>query len=296
MAKRERITDFKVQRPIDYDEKAILKCIEQYGYVLVDIKHDGIRGILNSATGPTLAVTRENIEILSVTHRLSTIAGLDFPLDTELVIPGIPFEEASGLLRRHSPLPAEYPLHIYVFDMIDTGARERWGCERRKAALDGVSLLGLQTTGDVQVHWVQSSKAASLAEIKALYDAARAAGYEGVVIKNPGQHYTPNKVQGWWKLKPSETVDGIVTAFVMGEEGKANEGKVVGFVVKLEDGSTCKATGFTRQLIHEVTSNPGSYKGRYVEVSRMEATDGGASRHPSFVRFRDIEGAEGIKA
>jgi len=291
MAKRERITDFKVQRPIDYDEKAIQKCIDKHGYVLVQIKHDGIRGIITSHNGSTIAVTRENIEILSVGERLVSAPVIDYPLDTEFTIPGISFEEASGLLRRHTTLPAEYPLHIYVFDVLGD-ARV---CEARINALKGSRLFS-RVTGNTLVYWVQAVKATSLAELNTLFEQAVADGYEGIVVKDPSQHYTANKVQGWWKMKPSETVDGVVIGFVMGEEGKANEGKIVGFEVQLEDGSKCKATGISRALMAEVSANPGLFKGRYVEVQRMQATEDGNSRHPHFKCFRDIQGAEGVKS
>lgn len=291
MAKRERITDFKVQRPIDYDEKAIQKCIDKNGYVLAQVKHDGIRGVLywDEKRGQHVCVTRENIEILAITERLKefprlTPEGIAF--DCEVVIPDIPFEQASGLLRRFETVADEYKVILYVFDVL--------GCARQCS--DRINhLIVANANGQTVVGNVSTRTCYTLDQLQEYFVQARSQGYEGVVVKDPSQHYTPNKVQGWWKMKPSETVDGVVTGFVMGEEGKANEGKVVGFKVKLEDNSEARATGFTKQLMYEVTTNPGDYINRYVECTRMEATDKGNSRHLHFTRFRDLEGAEGIK-
>lgn len=97
-------------------------------------------------------------------------------------------------------------------------------------------------------------------------------------------------------MKPEETLDGTIVGFVMGTEGKANEGRVVGFSVVLEDGSKTDVTGLTVAQMLEVTENPGLYSGRMIEIKRMQATEGGSSRHPSFVRFRDMDYATGVKA
>lgn len=293
MAKRERITNYKVQRPIDYDEKAIQKCIDEHGYVLAQVKHDGIRGLLHwdDKRGQYILVTRENIEIVALTERLKLVQRFtrDHEVyDCEVVVPGVPFEVASGLLRRLQPLSSEYTADLYAFDIL--GLLE--GYEER---VDQIQ-INLNAAPALHVRKVFAYKAQSLAKLQELFEAVRVQGYEGLVIKNPRQNYTPNKVQGQWKMKPSETVDGTVIGFVMGTEGKANEGLVVGFKVRLEDGTECHATGFTQPFMREVTANPGNFINRYVEVERMEATSSGNTRHGHFSRLRDLEGAEGIKA
>ncbi len=129
-----------------------------------------------------------------------------------------------------------------------------------------------------------------------MFEEARALGHEGLVIKDPHQKYTGSKVKGWFKLKPKETQDGIITGFVEGTEGKANAYKYVGFIVQLEDGTTCNATGISKQLMDLITADPSEYLGRYVEIERMESTGEGNSRHPHFKCFRDLESAKGIKS
>ncbi len=295
--KRERIANFNVQRPVNWDEKAVQKIIDREGFVYVDIKYDGIRGVVYFDTDIARwrIVTRENIEIVSIServHNLLTSAGVvhDAVLDCEVVIPEIPFDKASGLLRGYTPLSFNHDLELYVFDNLK---------------LDALTLKSrsaqIINRGDFNLEFdtltvVKRRRAADLADIDFLFEGAKEEGFEGVVVKDPGQKYTGSKVKGWFKLKPKETQDGTIIDFVHGTVGKANEGLVVGFVVKLEDGTTCNATGLTQDLMHQVTMNHGAYLYRYVEVERMESTGEGNSRHPHFKRFRDLDHAKGVKA
>ncbi len=293
--KRDRISNFEVQRPVNWDEKAVQKILDRAGYVYVDIKYDGIRGVLfyDTTTGSYRIVTRENIEIVSISERVDNLCNTHrLPVtdvyDCEVVIPDIPFDKASGLLRRFEPLK-DCSLELRVFDVIDTtvnmAARSLFISRKPDISHDGVSLGP-----------VKRRKAESLEDIHALFADACASGYEGLVVKDPHQKYTGSKVRGWFKLKPKETQDGVVVEFVWGAEGKANTGKIVGFVVQLEDGTTCNATGITQDLMEQVTIKPAAYMGRYVEIERMESTGEGNSRHPHFKCFRDLESAKGIKS
>jgi ATP-dependent DNA ligase len=295
MAKRDRIAAFDVQRPVDYNEKAIQKVLDREGYVIIQPKYDGIRGVIfyNADHGWRI-ITRENIEILSVKQRLSLIGHLLRPsvvYDCEVWIHNTEFDKASGLLRAFDPVPDEYIVEFAIFDLITADT-----LINRIARLKQELFERIYVFGNTALRRVIGGQASKFEEMQEAFDFARTQQLEGCVIKDPGQEYTGGKVQGWWKMKPKETADGKIIGFVYGTEGKANEGLVVGFEVALEDGTTCQATGLTQALMKQVTHDQASYLGRYVEITRMESTGKGNSRHPKYKCFRDMPGAEGIKS
>ncbi|UZT50388.1 ATP-dependent DNA ligase [Enterobacter phage 04_vB_Eclo_IJM] len=92
-----------------------------------------------------------------------------------------------------------------------------------------------------------------------------------------------------WKLKPEDTIDGTALWPRVGTPGKANEGKVIGFEVLLEDGMVVNACGLTEEQKDEFTGqvftwsgyetqeryqsercDAGPYEGWQVEVLFME--------------------------
>lgn len=177
-----------------------------------------------------------------------------------------------------------------------------------------------------EIEWViaESHDVYDMAELEALYENVRELGHEGLVVKDPLGTYRRGKKTGWWKMKPEGSIDGTVCGLVWGTEGLANEGKVIGFEVLLENGVVVNACGITKELMDEFTgavkahsscdagcqyskdvgmeghscakgclyeSHPDSnpYKGHQVEVRFMEVTPDGSLRHPSFVCFRGTE-------
>jgi ATP-dependent DNA ligase len=302
MATRERVLPVKCQRPVDYNEKAIQSILDRVGYVYVEPKHDGFRCHIVNVGGKLFGLTREGIELVSITERVRAVFApflALFPryaIDCEVVIPGIPFEEASGLLRRLQPLEDQVPLTFHVFDWITQadllGIKEglQYPLSKRQRGVPYIDLAQYRST---LVLPVTKYAVKNLGAIKQQFLAFREQGYEGAVIKDPSQVYQNSKVNGWFKMKPSETLDGIITGFVDGTN--SNKGKLVGFVVALENGTECRATGITKALMNEVTANPSAFLGRCVEVSAMEATAAGNTRHPKFKCFRDAEDKPGVK-
>jgi ATP-dependent DNA ligase len=132
-------------------------------------------------------------------------------------------------------------------------------------------------------------------------------GYEGVIVKDPRAEVRNGKVAGFWKLKPGCGMpgwegDGVVIGYVWGDADKANAGKIVGFRVRLEDGSESNATGLTQAQMEEYTNavapwdhttKIAPYIGRIARIEAMERTNGGSLRHPRFIGFRDLDSAQG---
>jgi hypothetical protein len=125
-----------------------------------------------------------------------------------------------------------------------------------------------------------------------LYEVVRERGEEGLVMKDPMGNYRRSKCSGWWKMVPDDNEDGVVEDVIWGTEGLANEGKVIGFKVKLESGHVVNACKISRALMDEFTDTetrlPGYYKGHTVRVTFMERYPDGSLRHPSFDCFRGI--------
>ena len=171
-----------------------------------------------------------------------------------------------------------------------------------------------------EIDWVlsESHTVYDLESLNSLYEEKRLEGHEGLVVKDPLGKYKRGKKSGMWKMKPEETIDGTVCGLVWGTPGKANEGKVIGFEVLLEDGMVVNACGLTEAQKDEFTAsvaessgytlsggpvviqdgaektNP--YEGWQCEVLFMERFPDGSLRHPSFKCWRGTEDNPTIKS
>lgn len=311
MAKQPRFVNPNAHRPVNWNERAVKAALDSVGYVYVQAKEDGLRFHAFLYGDEVKIVTREGIEIRSlVEHKevLRPILTNCLVVDGEVLVPGRSFEESSGMLRRHAAL--EETPHFYVWDTFPLAALlgDEYNVEygHRLSALvynleANAHLMSNTSIVQTQVCW-------SLDEIHGAFAWYRSLGKEGAIVKQPDLHVRHGKVNGQWKLKPEETHDGKIIGYVWGTPGLANEGKIIGFTVELENGVQCDVTGITQEQMDEFTAEyirkaavasmagPFAYMGRYCEIKAMEQTAGGSLRHPSFVRFRDMDYAPGVKA
>lgn len=340
--KKPRLWHPKPHRAVDWNQKAIEKRLAQ-GPLQACVKVDGFRVLIRlNYEGRLVFTTREGIEISSLSGLAEHVCGTLFTpdksmrrvYDGEVWIKDIPFEEMSGLLRRDAPLADEHlkNVHILIFDVgliedyegpVDDRVPNVLTLEERRRLIGWLGLAPFRPLIDqptstlvYEQHWLVSS----VEEIKELYQRARAAGYEGLILKDP--HLLPRngKVSGWWKVKPGcgaefapgFEADGVVIDHVWGDPDKANANKIVGFRVRLEDGTEVNATGLTQEQMHTYTNTwvqdqksrpvfelhriPEPYVGRACRVSGMERTKDGSIRHPHFDGFRDMDSAQGVKA
>lgn len=309
-----RLVNPRAHRPVDWNEAAVQRVIDREGFVIVQAKYDGIRfhAWLDTAYVVRI-VTREGIEIKALEKRKNELRdllmelGTNVVVDGEVVVDGVTFEEGSGLLRRHEPI--EHTVKYYIWDSYPLGVllgeyALTVPYEERRAKL---AFLEPWDALDATVQWTWSVDCLSLTAVRKVYAQFREADLEGAVVKDPSLPPRQGKVTGWWKLKPNDTADGIITGYLWGTPGLGNDGKIIGFRVKLEDGTECNADGLTDAQKEAYTQDYWAHQsppecvceplvGRYVEVSFMERTADGNLRHPKFKQLRDLEYAPGVKS
>lgn len=318
MAVEQVILETNPCQPVPYSEKAVQKVFSETGYVIADTKKDGVQ--LN------LVVSR-NSQVYGPVGNFLSRAGKELPamqaaytrtpfmlfhpllvddcciypdgfmLQAEIVTPGQPAEVTAGNLRRKSKPLDLGAIEIHVFgvvplDTIESGQDHDVTHAVMKYHVETITAL-LQKHVP-QIKWVvtESIDVFTYEELQRVYGIRREAGEEGLVVCDPNAIWKRGKKVGKWKMKPEDTVDGKVVGLVWGTPGLANEGKVIGFEVELEDGHVVNACGLTQDQKDEFTWNAeltaDAYQGWAVEVAFMERFKDGSLRHPSFSRWRGI--------
>jgi DNA ligase-1 len=197
--------------------------------------------------------------------------------------------------------------------------------------LDGETLIDLpfagrrkKLEGVVTMYLAPQLVSSEQAAIEKIYDAALAAGHEGIMIKVPSSPYTPGqRGKNWIKIKPE--VDTLDLAVIGAEWGEGKRAHVFGsFLVACQDQGKLVplsrvATGFSEEQLaevyemlkdtviaksgKEVTFEPLLvFEVGYAELQVSPTYEAGfALRFPRFIRLRDdkditdIETIEGIR-
>lgn len=276
-----------------------------------------------------------------------------FMLDAELILLDdvigdveLPCKTISGTLRRKDEVIPLSRIRVYVFDIVPLDvvlSGEEYGvfqCVRKGHVEYQVAKL---KEAFPEIDWIVAESydifsmdpceplvvkdedgneipTETPPDLATLYNAVRERGEEGLVVKSPMGFYRRSKVTGWWKMVPDDNEDGIIQGLVWGTEGKANEGKVIGFEVLLESGHVVNACKISQKLMAEFTKavaeasytednkgwhgphklvlegtlvayvkeiiNP--FDGHTAKVTFMERYPDGSLRHPSFDCFRGI--------
>lgn len=168
---------------------------------------------------------------------LAPLAALAVPggvlLDGEIVPldPGTgavaPFQQLQTRLGRRRPTPAvteAAPAGFVAFDVLAHGDEALLDAPlaTRRRVLSG---LGLHASDAPGRHVVRQSRAEEVSGpdvLDELFDAARARGNEGLMLKNPASPYRPGRRgRDWLKLKRAlATLDVVVTAVEVGSGGR----------------------------------------------------------------------------
>ncbi len=331
MAVQEVIIETNPALPVPYSENAVLKVFKE-SYMIADTKKDGVQ--LNLVVNRYVGVDflsragKHLPAIQTAWHMEDTTFGplmLDdsciypdgFMLQAEIVTPGQPAEVTAGNLRRikvtkkdPKPLLELSDIEVHVFgvvplDVIESGGDHDVTNGVMKYHVEAMTALLQKHVPQIKWLVAESLDVFTMEELQRTYEARREAGEEGLVLKDPLAIWKRGKKVGQWKMKPDDTIDGEVVGLVWGTPGLANEGKVIGFEVLLEDGHVVNACGLTQEQKDEFTAKvkstskdpvrhrlSGPYVNPYdawaVEVAFMERFKDGSLRHPSFSRWRGI--------
>lgn len=272
--------------------------------------------------------------------------GTGLMIDGEVMVKGVDFNTSSGLIRtmwsdrknykwnmnpkadmetkKSNKVPFQISpefLRVVVYGIVDLNIildPKVEGPIHSVTRLKAEAIVPLLQKYFPEIDWVlsESHTVYDLESLNSLYEQKRLEGHEGLVVKDPLGKYKRGKKSGMWKMKPEETIDGTVCGLVWGTPGKANEGKVIGFEVLLEDGMVVNACGLTEEQKDEFTAkvkqiisfredfedfgyepedtNP--YHGWQCEVLYMERFPDGSLRHPSFKCWRGTEDNPTIKS
>ncbi|OQS44843.1 ATP-dependent DNA ligase [Chromobacterium haemolyticum] len=300
MAKKPIFTHVEPQLAVSFNRSAVEKIIREKGRVRVDAKIDGIRCVvIRDVDGVYHAISRKGILIKSLAKIVDdTFQRLYIPdglcVDCEVVIRGLPFEELSGTIRRDELIPNELisSVMFYPIAMVGKAAMAGLAAIEAEPSLDAFKITALLFSRHI-AH-IPFTYAYHIDDVFNAYNTFRSLGYEGAMVKDVSDIYKNGKKVGWWKIKPSETVDGVIVGV---EEG---EGKYLGslgaFKVRLEDGRfTSIGSGISDEDRVAAWANPEMFIGRYVEIKFMEKTLAGNPRHPVLKAFRDLNYSKGSK-
>lgn len=189
------------------------------GETALEYKYDGARVQIHREDDQVRIWSRRLSEVTSSLPEILEIArsdlrGQSFILDAEVVAVGkdgrpFPFQELMRRFKRVHEIASaasEIPLSLHLFDclffdgnsLIDEPYESRW--LKLSAITGGKHLTRRKITTDI-------------AEAEAFLKEALAAGHEGLMAKALDSFYMPgNRGKLWFKIKPSETVDCVITA------------------------------------------------------------------------------------
>jgi DNA ligase-1 len=192
----------------------------------VEDKFDGIRAQAHAEAGRVAIFTRT---LDDVTHRFPELVAPLASLRSDAVIDGeivpargetiLPFAELQKRLGRKTvgaELLASTPVVFVAYDLFYKAGRVLIDepLSERRAALE--ELVGDDAAGALRLS--KMKRVRDVAELDEEFDAARARGNEGLMVKDPRSSYKPGKRgREWLKIKRAlATLDVVVTAVEVG--------------------------------------------------------------------------------
>jgi DNA ligase-1 len=308
-----RITVFHPVRMMLAQQGTIADMIKEHGEIAAEYKYDGSRFQFHKKGNWARLYSRRLEDVTGalpdVIQQLMGATDHDVILDGEVIaVKGgrpMPFQSVlRRFRRRHDIAEAQEAVEMVpnVFDIL---------------YLDGETLIDLpfherrKKLEDVVKMYIAPQVVSSDAkEIEKTYDAALAAGHEGIMIKVPASPYSPGqRGKNWIKIKPE--VDTLDLAVIGAEWGEGKRAHVFGsFLLACQDQGKLiplsrVATGFSDEQLAEVydllkdsvISKAGKevnfepslvFEVGYAELQVSPTYEGGfALRFPRFIRIRD---------
>lgn len=194
--------------------------------LLAAVKKDGVRGQYIDKF-----ISRSGKPLVGHGHIESEI---ETNLDGELCIPGMGFDDSSGIIRRQYDTPESV---FWVFDAPSVPGtkfeRYRWLYDNLKQS-DHVKLVQHRLITDANM-------------LMEFYADAISKGEEGIVIYDPDQEYEDGRI--WWRLVPIKSADCKVIGFFEGN-GKLS-GSLGGLVINYKGHEVKVGTGFKEKILEK---------------------------------------------
>ncbi|HYX29640.1 MAG TPA: ATP-dependent DNA ligase [Pyrinomonadaceae bacterium] len=194
---------------------------------LVEDKFDGIRGQAHVQSG-RVAIYSRTLDEISIRfpelHEPLAALPTDVILDGEIISARgpeiLPFSDLQKRLGRKvvsEELLATTPVVFVAWDLLYAGGKVLIDdpLQARRARLED---LITSATGGERLRLSKSKRFSSVKELDDEFDAARARGNEGLMIKDPASFYKPGRRgREWLKLKKAlATLDVVVTTVELG--------------------------------------------------------------------------------
>ena len=198
----------------------------------VEDKFDGIRGQAHVQAGRVALYTRtldevthrfpELVEPLKLLPSDAVLDGEIVPVRGEAILPFLELQKRLGRKTVSEELLAGVPVAFVAYDLLYAAGRVLTDAPlaERRAALEAL-------IEDEAAAAVRLSKAKTTSGVSGLdeeFDAARARGNEGLMLKDPRSSYKPGKRgREWLKLKRAyATLDVVVTSVEVGHGKRRN--------------------------------------------------------------------------
>lgn len=251
----------------------------------VQPKFDGHRCIAIVSGGKATLWSRTRKPITSAPHIIAELEAnfTDIILDGELYNHKFHnnFEELASLIRQEVPAEGHEQIQYHVYDMVS----DKTFAERNDELFAALSQVDMNILVPVQ-----TAMAADETEVTALFTQLRAAGYEGVMLRNGAGLYAQNKRSyDLQKVKEFEDAEFQIAGV---EEGRGRlAGHVGAFLCLTKDGQEFKAkmSGALDNL-KKLFENESLWKGKLLTVQFQGLTGAnGVPRFPVGLRIREEE-------
>lgn len=307
----------KVMKGDAYSEKRLRKWLKEDGAVVLQIKRDEFRCMVQVSNGPVPSVSytsasgkplynlqcfdsmmvemahwygtfrfdmgvcvNDNFDLTRRTVRAST-KPYDLTGQTEQTIAG---KTKKAPPHYVGPLKAVF----WFYDLPDVG----WAYITRRGDMAMMQLnfpyhTAVPETEIVTVRQdLQDGIERAVQQVQEVFSTARELGHEGLMVKRYDHKWEPKRCpDSWMKLKPNDEIDGRIIGKT---EGKGKFFGLIGSLIcEAEDGSQFTISGMTDAERVDFTQNFETYRGQWVTATYMERDTQGGYRHPQFYRMHD---------
>ena len=274
-----------------------IKFLENINFpVRVEPKIDGLRLIAICKDGNVELFTRNGtkVDTLPVIQEMLRVS-----VRENIVLDGEAFSkdwnDSMSIIASHKSKKDDSSIEYNIFDAV---LLNEWEAQECKMSLTERITLVQDTVNSIKsnnIHALTGIYAYSEKEITDFYHTCLENGHEGVMLKNMLAKYEFKRTKNVKKLKPFQTVEGVISGFKFGKEGSQLEGLPAGFLVTLLNGIvTDMGSGINAELRAEMhLKGVDEFLGKVVECecaidpnTADGLTEDGKMRFPVFVRFR----------